>query len=462
MKKIVASILFVLVAGSLGLSAENPQAFNPFGYPLIPDMVADPSICEFDGVFYCYATTDGWGQGLASSGVPVVWKSEDFVNWSFEGSIYPDDFDLKYWAPSEAVLRDGKYYLFPTLDGRITISVSDSPEGPFTALDGSHQNREEGWDVYPIEQNHSIDAQIFIDDDDTPYMVWARRRAVKLKKDLTGPDGDMVTFATKRGGYSEGPFLFKRGEIYYYLYTLSGHESYQYAYMMSKVGPLGPWEAPEEDIIARSSAEGGVEGPGHGCFFSPEGSEKWYFVFLEYGRSATTRQIYASEMEFYDDGTIMPINVTNKGVGALGPLTITDENIALKAEASAASEMADYKVPPRTNPQLDRTETYAAQNAIDGSNGTRWMAAYGASSAFVVDFGEPQNIKRSDIYFVKPTAGHAYKLESSLDGENWALCGGHKDVIKKSPHSDAINAKVRYLRVKILAGERGIWEFKAY
>lgn len=35
------------------------QPHNPFGNALIPDMVADASIQEIDGVFYCYATTDG-------------------------------------------------------------------------------------------------------------------------------------------------------------------------------------------------------------------------------------------------------------------------------------------------------------------------------------------------------------------------------------------------------------------
>jgi len=38
-------------------------------------MVADPSISEIDGTFHCYATRDGWGQGLATSGTPVVWAS---------------------------------------------------------------------------------------------------------------------------------------------------------------------------------------------------------------------------------------------------------------------------------------------------------------------------------------------------------------------------------------------------
>ena len=47
---------------------------QPTGNPIIPDLIADPSIVEIDGIFYCYATTDGYGHGLAKSGPPVVWQ----------------------------------------------------------------------------------------------------------------------------------------------------------------------------------------------------------------------------------------------------------------------------------------------------------------------------------------------------------------------------------------------------
>ncbi len=51
------------------LPADNDIA--NFGQALIPDVLADPSIVGLDGTFYCYATTDGWGQGLSVSGTPV-------------------------------------------------------------------------------------------------------------------------------------------------------------------------------------------------------------------------------------------------------------------------------------------------------------------------------------------------------------------------------------------------------
>ncbi len=450
----------------LGLDAspELPAGYDKatFGQALIPDMVADPSIVDIDGTFYCYATTDGWGQGLATSGTPVVWASKDFLNWSFQGSSFPSDFDLKDWAPSSIVHRNGRYYSFPTLDGKITAVVSDSPLGPSVAPDGQHVTKAT-LRPFPIEQKSTIDAEVFIDNDGQAYMVWSRRREAKLKPDLLSPDGPTVTISTKREGYSEGPFLTKRKGIYYYFYTLGGGETYQYAYMMSRTSPMGPWEAPEQDIIATSDHAAKIFGPGHGCFFHPQGSEQWYFVYLEFGRGGTTRQIYADKMNFNDDGTIQPIKLTKAGVGALRPNTKTSPNLSVDCKATASSTRPNYRVRHEKDSTLDRVETYAPANAVDSSNGTRWMAAAGDKEPwFQVDLGAPRDIRRTEAYFVKPAAGHAYRLEWSLDGQEWNLYGEHDDVVLCSPHCDQKPVQARYLKLTILKGEPGLWEFRVY
>ena len=109
---------------------DNAQA-NAFGNALVPDMIADASIVQFGDTFYCYATTDGYGQGLATSGPPVVWKSRDFVNWVMDGTYFPSAAKEKYWAPSKAVAANGKYYIYPTVNHYMYAAVADSPEGPF-------------------------------------------------------------------------------------------------------------------------------------------------------------------------------------------------------------------------------------------------------------------------------------------------------------------------------------------
>jgi hypothetical protein len=461
MKSLLTGIPMFAVA--LFSSAVAASASEPFGHALIPDLVADPSVVDIDGTFYCYVTTDGAGAGLATSGTPVVWTSHDFLNWSFHGCGFPPGFDAKYWAPSSPVRTKGHWYSYPTLDGKITAVVAESPAGPFHAVDGKEINPHSGWQPFSIEQKSSIDAEVFVDDDGQAYMVWSRRRLVKLNPDLLSPDGPQIEIPTKRGGYSEGPFLFKRHGVYYYLYTLGGHENYQYAYMMSRQSPLGPWEAPEQDIIATTDHAEKVFGPGHGCFFHPQGSEQWYFVYLEYGRGGTNRQIYADKMNFNADGTIQPVKLTKAGVGALRAVPDRSPNLALGKTATASSTMPNLKIAPRADQSLDRTETYQPDNALDGSNGTRWLAAENDPARWwQLDLGAACEIKRTEAYFVKPTAGHAYKLEVSLDGERWQPYGGHDDLILQSPHTDTRTVRVRYLRLTILKGTPGLWEFRVF
>jgi hypothetical protein len=463
MHRIAVFSSVAVVAACLALPVAS-AADEAFGRALIPDLLADPSIVEIDGVFYCYATTDGMGQGLATSGLPVVWKSKDFLNWSFAGSIFPPGFDAKYWAPNAPVKKDGRYHLFPTLDGRVTAVVSDSLEGPFLTLDGKEVRQGSGWSHFPTDLKHPIDAEVFRDDDGQYYMVLSRRIIAKMNRDFTGFDGAPVEIATKRAGYSEGPALFKRDGIYYYLYTLGGHEAYQYAYMMSRTSVLGPWESPEQDLIATTDREQGVFGPGHGCFFNPEGSSRWFFVHLEYGRASTNRQIMAAEMHFNPDGTIQPIRLSRKGVGALRRDPAYDSpNLALGAAATASSTLPDFRVPPKTDPTLDRIETFSPANALDGSNGSRWMARENDSQAwYQADLGKVREVRRTELYFVKPTLGHAYRLESSIDGKTWRPCGGHDDVKVQSPHSDAGIGAARFLKLTILQGTSGLWEFRVY
>jgi hypothetical protein len=462
------SIRFLITAVLLAACCSSYAATTPhqFGRPLIPDLIADASIVEIDGVFYCYGTTDGWGQGMDTSGTPVVWTSRDFVNWSFESSIFPDNFNVKYWAPSAPVKHEGRYYLFPTIDVKITAVVADKPTGPFRALDGKELFHGSGWQPFPIEQDHSIDAEVFRDDDGRLYMYYSRRRVVPLKPDLTGPSGPVMTIDTGETAYSEGPCFFKRKGVYYYLYTLGGYEEYSYAYVTSRVSPAGPWTIPTKNkVIAQTDASVGIYGPGHGYFFNLPGTDDWYFIHQEFGRNTTYRQTYAQKMFFEADGSIHPIKLTHQGVGALREAPPRRPNLALgRTAATASSVRPDWKINPDRDPLFNnRVERFAPDLAIDDSNGSRWMAAPDdATPWWQIDLGAERDIVGTEAYFSKPSAGHAYKLESSLDGKTWAPYGGHEDVVLRSPHVDQKQTRARYLRLTIIKGERGLWEFRVY
>ena len=305
---------------------------------------------------------------------------------------------------------------------------------------------------------------MLIDDDGQGYMVWQRRGFGKMRRDLIDlEESGQVVLPAKRKAYAEGQYIFKRKGIYYFLYTQGGGEVYQYAYMMSRTGINGPWIEPDQDIIATTDRAKKIFGPGHGSFFCPKGSDQWYFIYLEYGRGSTNRQIYADKMDFNPDGTILPIALTKEGVGAIRPSADARPNLALACVATASSLRPAEKIASRKDCPLDRTESFVPGFAVDGSNGSRWMAAPGDTTPwFQIDLGAPRDITATEAYFVQPTHGHAYKLEHSLDGVSWQAYGGHDDVRVQSPHRDEKPLRTRYLRLTILHGTPGMWEFRVH
>lgn len=475
-------LIIIIIAGffSIASAAQNSSSTesgkNVFGKALVPDMIADASIQEIDGTFYCSATTDGMGHGLDTSGPPVLWKSKDFVHWSFDGTMYPKEMNLKYWAPSKLVNSNGKWYSYPTLNGRINVAVSDNIEGPYRLARTST--------LLP-ENIGGIDAEIFIDDDGSKYIFCNHRQVARLSDDMLYVDlSTRITIPSKHNIYSEGPCFFKRNGIYYYLYTLGGDENYQYAYMMSKESPLGPWITPEKDIITTTNIETGTFGPGHGSVFKREKSDEYFMVFLEFGRRSTNRQTYVNRLNFNSDGTIIPVKVDMEGVGMLRDVKYGKPLPVAKITASSIAQPMPIRH--NTDVRCQRTEYFNPEFAIDQANGSRWMAeekqnnpqetngrrgnrqrreAKATSESndwLMIDLGKARKVQRSEIAFVRPTEGHAYRLEYSLDGQNWTECGGTTQRVICSPHIDLLGIKCRYLRVTILSGIKGVWEWQVY
>jgi beta-xylosidase len=448
------------------------------GNPLVPDTIADPSIVCFDGTYYLYATTD-IDKGLSEAGPPVVWKSKDFFNWSFDGVLIPGVKwgKIRYWAPGKVVLKNGVYYLFVTVvneknTARGYVATADKPEGPFQFVGGP-----------PIFQDDpatgqkalkpllpDIDGEPFIDDDGSAYILWRKRHASKLSDDLLSLTGPIVDIPTKQSGYSEGPFMFKRKGIYYYVYTISGGKNYKNAYMMSKTSPLGPFYAPPaNDIITYTDPDARIIGPGHGNVFQFPGTDDFVFVYLEFGQGGTTRQVYADRMVFNDDGTIQPVHLTHRGIGPVGSAS-QPVNLALSGTATASSEREAWQkdVNVETDPNnhgpnvnVHLTRTFEAKNAIDGSNATCWRADdKDGAPWWQIDLGDVKQVNKVEMAFVEPTLGHSWRLEKSTDGHTWEACGEQKDIAIRSPDVVENIGTTRYLKVTITSGKPGIWEFK--
>ena len=298
------------------VSGQNPLFTDAF--------TADPAITVIRNTVYAYV-----GQDKASVGgwfnMPnwLCYSTNDMKNWTAHGPVLSArDFvnanSGSAWA-AQVVEKDGKYYYYVTLDRReghfITVAVSDSPIGPFKE---AHPGKPLITDAMTIDShrpNADIDPTIYIDDDGTPWMAWGNGDCymVKLNRNMVEIDGPIIKVPFRN--YSEGPWLFKRGDLDYMVYAADApsEQAEQICYSTAKK-ITGPW-----------TYGGFITGPAkHGFTIHPSVNEfkgQWYFFYHDgsYTLNGTPggdcrRQVCAEYLYFNPDGSIKPITLTTEGV----------------------------------------------------------------------------------------------------------------------------------------------------
>jgi hypothetical protein len=293
--------------------------------PLFTDaFTADPAITVIGNTVYAYV-----GQDKASVGgwfnMPnwLCYSTTDMKHWTAHGPVLAaKDFVNanagSAWA-AQVVEKDGKYYYYVTLDRKeghfITVAVGDSPTGPFKeALPGKPLITDD-MTKDSHRWNSDIDPTVFIDTDGTPWMAWGNGDCymVKLNPNMVEIDGPITKVPFRN--YSEGPWLFKRGDFYYMVYAADapGVQAEQIAYSYAKK-ITGPWTY---GSLITTSAK-------HGFTIHPSVNEfngQWYFFYHDgaYPLDGTPggdcrRQVCVEYLYFNPDGTIQPITLTNEGV----------------------------------------------------------------------------------------------------------------------------------------------------
>ena len=193
----------------------------------------------------------------------LVFSTEDMVNWTYLGAqVSTATFDWavqgdRAWA-AQAVERNGKWYWYMccTAKGRgdaLAVAVADSPQGPWKDAIGG-----------PLALGFGfIDPTVFIDDDGRAYLFWGNKGLWygELNDDMISfKDGykevpgyhDPAAFGELQSKmnwavghnemmtqYEEGPWVTKRGDMYYMVYPAGGVPEY----MAYSTAPSidGPW-----------------------------------------------------------------------------------------------------------------------------------------------------------------------------------------------------------------------------
>jgi beta-xylosidase len=303
-----------LSAVLLGLScltaiAGDAPAEKTYTNPIIDRIgPADPHVIHYQGKYYLYPTLDGRGYD--------VFVSDDLVHWEEKGKAFRDPRG-GVWAPDVFHNKrgDGKLYLYYTDNAprtekggkQIGVAVAESPLGPF---------EDKG-----VLASESIDAHLFQDDDGKFYLYYVhlaggfKIMVQPMENPLTKQgEPQMVIHPTEpwekvSGEVTEGPFMLKREGTYYLMYSGTGADSPNYGigYATSK-SPMGPFTKHSGNPIAHRG--GDVLGPGHHCVIDGPDGRLW----MVYHQKASTRRgwdrFLAIDPLWFDDQGVIHVKTT--------------------------------------------------------------------------------------------------------------------------------------------------------
>jgi xylan 1,4-beta-xylosidase len=344
----------------------SPRYCNPLPMPGGGGVSAsgDVTVIRHNGKYYMYCTGGG------------TWISGDLVNWTLQPVANVP-------VAPHVVEYDGAFYMCGN-DG--PLFKAESPLGPFTRI-GDWRNTPDvagGW-------NGAFDVDIFIDDDDKPYLYYPGRGVSGIyvvpldPNDLTrfaGPPRHLFGFNKdhiwERYGemneypdvsWIEGPWLQKRDGTYYLEYSASGTQWKTYAegYYTAK-SPLGPFTyAPNNPLLRRT--EGLVTGTAHGSIVEGPDGHLWQFYTIVLSNPPGGRCIGMDPVEFDEDGN-MSVRVSDtprwaprvvadpSGDGDSGSIPVSINKVrAMNAQSRFSSEQPGHD----------------AAYAVDNSSGTWWQ-----------------------------------------------------------------------------------------
>lgn len=442
------------------MNGQNLKRYDQPGVlnPILPGYFADPTIKKIEDTYYIYATTDGNGWGAGPS---QVWTSNDFSHWTIQPMNWPNTH--WYWAPDMTQGYDDRYYLYYSQPVEIFGAVSDHPTGPWESLAPDN-----GAIIpnYLIPGVITLDAQTFTDDDGRVYMFWGTWGIYPdhgcavglLNKDMKSFEKVELIPNTVAKDFFEAPFMFKRDEVYYMMYS-SGHcedHTYRVQYVKSTVGPMGPFEYPEHNPILVTNEDGTIHGPGHHSVLEEDG--RYYIMYHRHNNPHSGggfhRQIAIDELLFTPEGDIENVIPTHTGVSALLKPNNLPEDIAFGKHV----EVSSYY-----------NEDFRPSFLVDNNNGTLWRAKENSQSAwFCIDLEKSQDIATVELRFEYPTYAYQYLIETSEDGVLWTtFVDQSKNDRWASPVLEHGRGSARYVRVHILNTQipglpRGLWGVKVY
>ena len=229
--------------------------------------IGDPFVMRFNGKYYMYPSS-AIGDGMESA--VKVYESEDLINWTYKGNAATGAEVAGAYAP-EVVYYNGTFYMTESPEGKgHYILASDSPTGPFE----------------PITDNfgRNIDGSFYVGDDGKLYFLYPANNVIQIAEidSKTMLPGVETALPATLNGWTEGPGLFRRGDILYLTYAGNGvtSEGYRVGYSYSlEENPMGDYVLPENNIVLLKAGKGTFGGLGHSSNVIGPNLDSWYTAY---------------------------------------------------------------------------------------------------------------------------------------------------------------------------------------
>jgi len=316
-----------LIGGAILLAAvvsgQTKKMVQTSGNPLFPGWYADPEGAVFGKQYWIYPT---YSAPYDKQVFLDAFSSPDLITWTKHADIV-DTAAIKWakramWAPA-IVQKQNKYYLFfgandiqnDAETGGIGIAVSDNPGGPY----------KDYLDKPLVDKFHNgaqpIDQFVFHDSNGQYYLIyggWRHCNIARLNNDFTGflPfDDGMIFKEITPDKYVEGPYMFRRNNKYYFMWSEGGWTGpdYSVAYAIADT-PFGPFKRIGK-ILQQDTAI--ATGAGHHSVIKVPGKDLWYIVYHRRPlteKDGNSRVTCIEHMYFDKNGFIKPVVITKQGV----------------------------------------------------------------------------------------------------------------------------------------------------
>ncbi|MBN1780353.1 family 43 glycosylhydrolase [bacterium] len=478
---ITAAGLAVPLAGAaMSGTGTKSRYCNPLPLMTAPggNAAGDVTVIREQGRYYMYCTGGG------------AWVSDDMVDWTFHRvenvPVAPD-----------VVKYNGDFYMCGN-DG--PLFKADNPLGPFTSL-GEWKNTPDvagGW-------NGAFDMEIYIDDDNTPYLYYSGRGvsgifAVRLDPDnltrFSGPVKHLFGFDSnhvwERYGemneytdvsWIEGPWLQKHNGKYYLQYSASGTQWKTYAegYYISE-SPMGPFTYASNNPLMRKT-DGIVTGPAHGCIVEGPDGNLWQFYTIVLSNPPGGRRIGMDRILIGPDGN-MSVTVTETPQWAPDAVNDPEKGDSGSVPVTINKVRAMNALSKFSSQQPGRDAAYA----VDNVSGTWWepapddsMPALTIELSPATRFDAVQLFAIDGVRLLFHSGGRAfwrrsaftpdiyrYRIDGSMDGETYipVLDRTGNTVSRNTVFEEISPVKCRFVRLTLTDWPRsaplGIIEFTVF